>query len=443
MRVLIQFRSSPALHKAAMAAKPALVAAASAQEGIPGLLVDAAYPPVQIPTPIALEAGTNPFSLNQPREFSLKPQDSTYLVRGSIPDAEVQNAIALAVAQPNVAGVFADPVIESCLTCGSTPPVGTAANVATLLAVSKLAKKKMDGHGVPLAIVDTGINVPYLQTQGRNPILDVARSWTPAGVATTPGNHPKNHGTMCAYDVGIAAPKATLLDYAVLLSQKQGATVMSGLLSDAVLAYSKLLKLLTAVPPGKRRLVVSNSWGMFSPGWDFPPGNPGNYSDNPAHPFNVIVASLEHAGADILFAAGNCGRDCPDGRCNFGTTRPICGANSHPAVLSVAGIDTKKKRVGYSSQGPGRLSKHKPDIASYTHFKGSLVYPEDSGTSAACPVAAGVVAAVRSKYSVAQLTPSQLRALIFKTAIDLGGTGYDYDNGWGAINPAALIAALP
>src|SRR5678815_170903 len=54
------------------------------------------------------------------------------------------------------------------------------------------------------------------------------------------GKHPVDHGTMCAYDAGIAAPKATYLDYAVLLSRTPGATAMAGLLSDAVLAYSKL-----------------------------------------------------------------------------------------------------------------------------------------------------------------------------------------------------------
>src|SRR5205814_5525407 len=139
-------------------------------------------------------------------------------------------------------------------------------------------------------------------------------------------------------------------------STTPGATAMAGLLSDAVLAYSKLRQILVAMPASKRAMVISNSWGMFSPKWDFPPVHPGNYSDNANHPFNIIVASLENAGTDILFAAGNCGRDCADGRCDFGTTHPICGANSHPSVISVAGVDTTKSRVGYSSQGPGRLT---------------------------------------------------------------------------------------
>jgi len=263
-------------------------------------------------------------------------------------------------------------------------------------------------------------------------------------VKTRPGSHPKNHGTMCAYDVGIAAPRATLLDHAVLLSMTQGSNVMQGLLSDAVLSYSKLLQVLSAMPAATRALVVSNSWGMFSPTWDFPVGSPGNYSDNPSHPFNVIVASLAAAGADILFAAGNCGLDCPDSRCQFGNTRPICGANSHPSVLCVAGIDIHRSRVGYSSQGPGRLSARKPDVSSYTHFDGSHVYAPspDSGTSAATPVAAGVLAAVRTKYPTTKVAPDQLRSIIAKTSIDLGQPGFDYDTGWGALDPGALITAL-
>jgi subtilase family serine protease len=88
------------------------------------------------------------------------------------------------------------------------------------------------------------------------------------------------------------------------------------------------------------------------------------------------------------------------------------------------------------------LSGRKPDLAAYTHFKGSMVYPEDGGTSAACPVTAGVVAAIRTRFRAAQLSPFKLRSLLRKTAEDLGNLGFDYDYGWGAINPSALIKAL-
>jgi subtilisin family serine protease len=462
MRVLVQFRSSPQVHSALIAgeAMPSFAAeSVGAGEGaagvagvvgtggpITGLSVDPAFTAVQVPTPRAPRVGASAFRFSQPVTFSMAPEEATYVVRGSIPDDPERQRDALAQAQrhPEVVGVFSDPTVASCLVCPGSPAVGNHQDVARLLGVKALADEGLDGRGVPLAIVDSGINLAHLRGKGRDPRLNTSRSWTPQGVATRPGRHPLGHGTMCAFDVGIAAPEATLLDFAVLLSQTTGDTAMSGLLSDAVLAYSKLLGILQAQPPGRRRLVVSNSWCMFDPAWDFPVGHQGNYSDNPAHPFNVMVASLADAGADILFAAGNCGRDCPDGRCGFGDLQPICGANSHPSVLSVAGIDTKKRRVGYSSQGPGRLAAAKPDVSTYTHFTGSGAFGNepDSGTSAACPVAAGVIAAVRTHHPASQLSPAELRTLVAKTATDLGGTGFDNDFGWGALDGAALVAAL-
>jgi subtilisin family serine protease len=443
MRVLVQFRSSPTVHAATLRGE-AMPEFAAAAAPIAGLVVDPGFLPVQVPTPRAAEPGASPYLYSPAVSFSMDPAEATYLLRGIIPDdpAGQLSALAEATARPEVVGVFADPAISTCLVCPGGPAVGTDQDVAALLGVAALAAAGMDGYRVPVAIVDTGVNLAHLRAKGRTPRFNSRRSWTPAGVATRPGQHPVGHGTMCAYDVGIAAPKSTLVDHAILLSETPGETAMSGLLSDAVLAFSKLLGIAQGMAAGRRALVVNNSWGMFSPSWDFPVGHPGNYSDNPAHPFNVIVASLEAAGADILFAAGNCGRDCPDGRCQFGPTRPICGANSHPSVLSVAGVDTRKRRVGYSSQGPGRLAPDKPDLSAYTHFRGSGVYPSDGGTSAACPVAAGVVAAVREKCPASVLSPAELRTLLFKTATDLGGTGFDHDFGWGAVDGAALADAL-
>jgi subtilisin family serine protease len=444
MRVLIQLRSSARTRRALAAAAPGADLAGSLADAAPGLTVDAAYEPVEIPAPRPAEPGGNPFALAQPLEFSFEPEAVTQVVRGEISDAELPDAIpALMAADPDVVGVFSDPLIES-MVCPKQP-VGDHKKVASELDVSYLKSKGMDGRGVQLAIVDSGINKAHLESVGQKPKLDTGKSWNPAKVKSKPGKHPVDHGTMCAFDAGIAAPEATFLDYALLLTKEKGPTVMSGYLSDGVAAYGKLLRLIRSVAQGRRRMVVSNSWGMFSPKWDFPIGHPGNYSDNPAHPFNVIVASLERQGADILFAAGNCGRSpCIDGRCDFkANQRAICGANSHPKVLSVAGIDTKGRHIGYSSEGPGRLAAEKPDISAYTEFTGSMVYgPADGGTSAACPVAAGVVAAVRSKYSAAKVSPAKLRSLIRKTADDLGGSGYDQTYGWGAIDPRPLAEAL-
>jgi subtilisin family serine protease len=443
MRVLIQLRHSSPLEAAVASAQPFGALGLGPEALGPGFTLDAEYEPVLLPTPVPTEPGANPFALGQPLDFSVEPQEATYLVRGEVADANLEQTVqALALGNPDVVGVFSDPLIERCV-CPERA-IGTHKDVARVLGVKKLDDKGLTGRGVPVAVVDSGINRAHLVTRGQNPSIDARRSWSPPGVSTKPGRHPVDHGTMCAFDVGIAAPRATLLDYALLLSTRPGPTVMAGFLSDAVAGYGRLLRIIRNAPAGRRRLVVNNSWGMFSPKWDFPVGHPGNYSDNPAHPFNVIVASLEREGADIVFAAGNCGRECPDGRCAFrGSQRPICGANSHPKVLSVAGIDYRKRRIGYSSQGPGRLTPNKPDISAPTAFKGSLVFPGgDGGTSTSCPVAAGVVAALRTKYPPAKVSPAEMRSLIYKTADDLGGAGYDHNYGWGAIDPVPLAAAV-
>lgn len=447
MRVLIQLKPANDVVEAVLAAAARTdqrLTAADVVSALPGVALDPGFAPVPVPRPVPSPTG-DPLSLDQATAFSFSPADVSVVVRGEIADDELGSRIAaLTTSRPDVTGVFSDPAIGACLTCGGDEAVGTWSDVATELQVSALHSAGLTGEDVALVIADSGINQAHLETQlGRRVSLDAPRSWTPAGVSTLPGGHPVDHGTMCAFDALIAAPEATLLDVAVLLSQRPGSTVMEGFLSDAVAAYAYLYTVLSALPDERRALVISNSWGSFSPQWDFPPGHPGNYSDNKAHPFNVIVSSLEAAGADVVFAAGNCGRDCPDGRCEY-PGQPMGGANSHPRVLSIGGVDLTGNRVGYSSQGPGRLARRKPDLCAYTHFAGSDAFPgePDSGTSAACPVAAGVVAAVRTTVSAAQLTPAQLRTILRRTADDRSASGFDYDYGYGVIDVPGILGAL-
>lgn len=418
-------------------------AAAPSQLG--GVSLDASFGVVPLPGRLE-RSPSGPFDLGDAFDVDLEPTSSTYLVRAEVDDDRL-DAIR---SRPEVEGVYADIEIQPTIVCPGDPAVGTDADVEALLDVVAMRSCGMDGTGVLVAVVDTGFNLAYLQSRGKNPGFDAARSWSFDPVGQPPGQVAVSHGTMCAYDVCIAAPACTLLDVVLLrpLSAPPGGSIMSGLLSDAVKAYSHLIGVMSAPQrPGENRsLVVNNSWGMFHPSWDFPVGDPGNYSDNPNHPFNKIVGSLERAGADILFAAGNCGPDCADGRCQGVTANAIYGANGHPQVLCVAGVDTTKARVGYSTIGPGRLTPRKPDLAGYTHFKGSGVYPADGGTSAATPVVAGVVAAVRSKrpYSAtdAGSHPAAVRSLLTSTAQDLGVAGYDFRHGYGVVDAVALRRKL-
>ncbi|MBB2910204.1 subtilisin family serine protease [Streptosporangium becharense] len=444
MRVLLQLRPSPDV-VAAVADPAVTTAAADVADTLPGVVLDPSFAPVVVPRPVP-GGGGDPLSLHQPLTFSMAAGDASVLVRGEISDDEISTRVSLLPAfRPDVVGVFADPVIGPNLTCGGDPPVGDWHDVERLLRVAELAEEGLDGSGVAVAVLDTGINARHVTRRlDREVSLDAGRSWSPAGVNGGPGEFTVDHGTMCAFDALIAAPRASLIDVPVLLSRRPGGSALDGLLSDAIAAFAHLRTVLEGQPAGSRSLVISNSWGSFSPLWDFPVGHPGNYSDNPAHPFNLIISSLDRAGADVLFAAGNCGRECRDGRCAY-PDRPIAGANSHPDALSVGGVDVRGDRVGYSSQGPGRLTARKPDLCCYTHFAGSGAFGDgepDSGTSAACPVAAGVVAAVRTLWPSSRLSPAQLRTLLRRTADDRSDVGFDDDYGYGVLDTRGLIASL-
>jgi len=408
----------------------------------PGVELDASFAPVPLgsaePGGVAMDAAA--------------PAQSEYFaVRGHITSADGE--------VPQTAGdakVYSDPRIAETLTCGGSPPVGNGAAVAAKLHVAGLRGKHLTGAHVAVAVVDTGLNLPYLQHKiGHMPHFNAGASWRPPGTPPpNPGSWPVAHGSMCAFDVLIAAADATLVDFPVLSAHfPGGGSIMSGTLSAALAAYGFMLGSWAHGPLSRyEALVASNSWGIFHPSWDFPPGHPGRYCDNPAHPFNVQMGTVVRAGIDVLFAAGNCGAPCADGRCQGRTTGAIMGASAVQAVLTIAGCDTTDLRVGYSSQGPSipNMYQQKPDITAYTHFLGSEVFgagSPDSGTSAACPVAAGCVAALRTSKKIAPRTalpPAKLFDALRRTARPQppGPRGWNGDYGFGIIDPLAAATAL-
>ncbi len=393
---------------------------------VAGTMFDGGYHPVRVLGRVGARVGrlaASGFNYGRP-----VPVD-TYVVRVVFDDEDAVERLRRERAGA-IVGVFADPQVAVCPSpyCG-VAPVGTTADVARRLGVPALKQVGLTGRGVHVAVVDTGIDGSR---------IPVAGGWAPTP-GYQPGSTRPDHGTMVAYDLRIAAPDAQIFDYALLKSE---AGTWTAFLSDAISAFADLIERVNATPG---RWVVNNSWGLFNRANDAPIGSPENYSANPDHPFNQITGSLVAAGADVFFAAGNCGAQCPDGRCGAGDTGPgqsIHGANSHPDVVTVAAVTVTGRRLGYSSQGPGGLDSRKPDLAGFSHFTGSGIYDADSGTSAASPVAAGVAAALRQRYPADRLDPIQLKGLLQRTARDLGGDGWDYDLGYGVIDAAQAVKAL-
>jgi len=368
--------------------------------------------------------------------------------------------------------LYADPSIQTSLTCGTDPAVGSIQDAQAKLDVARLMGSKLHGAGVAVALVDSGIFLPHLtrinlltgkdekdfmrprpkypiarRAAGELPILDCEHSWKPRRVATPTGGHRIGHGTMCAYNVLAIAPRATLLDYPSLIARPPGDHTVRGTVSAAMHAYVKLLSFWTQKPhPQYTALVVNNSWGIFHPcEEDFPPGHPGRFIDNGRHWFHCLVWHLSIFGADIVFSAGNGGLPCPAPPFLHVTNGSIRGANAYAEVLTVAGCDVNDQRVGYSSQGPAvsfypSPTPDKPDLTAYTHFLGSQVFGErepDRGTSTACPIAAGCVAALRTKLSASAIPSMKMFDALRDTARPIGTAGWNKDYGRGIIDPVA------
>jgi hypothetical protein len=279
-------------------------------------------------------------------------------------------------------------------------------------------------------------------------------------MATPPGGHRIDHGTMCAYNILAVAPKATLLDYPHLSARAPGDHTTTATVGAAMEGYGRLLffwiaNLLAGSAATYNALVVSNSWTIFHPCWeDFPPSHPGRYIDNLNHPFHVLVWILSQLGADIVFAAGNAGQPCPVPAFLHLSAGSIRGAAAYAETLAVGGCDVDDFRVGYSSQGPAVFmapgpTPNKPDITAYTHYLGSQVFgprKPDGGTSTACPIAAGCIAAIRTKVTPASVPPAQLFDALRSTARQGNGGGpggvYNSDYGYGIIDPVAAARSL-
>ena len=286
-------------------------------------------------------------------------------------------------------------------TCDCSPgtPKGTISDVANYLGVDDIWDSGTRGQGIVVGIVDGGIRAQgrnIVQNEQGRPLLNrVIGGWPVASWGTTAAKW-SDHGMMCGTDVLGMAPEAQIYDLRI---------ADGNFLSDALSAFQWAIdRFRTDGTPQ----VLSNSWGIYQESWA------SDYATNPDHVFTRKVVEAIEEGIIVLFAAGNCGNTCPDGRCgsDTGPSRSIWGANGHERVITVGAVNKDEQFVGYSSQGPAALYANKPDFCSVTHFTG--YFNSDSGTSAATPIAAGVVALL--KEADPRLKQDRAQAVLKSTA---------------------------
>ncbi len=335
----------------------------------------------------------------------------------------VEEEIETALVSPLTA--FGTCPIGTC-DCSPTVPKGTIADVATYLGVDQIWGLGYRGDTIVVGVVDGGITAqgrPINSADTSNPtwpnklIPRVIGGWPVANWGTT-GVGWGWHGNMCSTDVLGMAPNAQVYDIRI------GAASIISTISNALAGFQWAIdQHRTNGTPQ----ILTNSWGIFQETWD------PVYARDANHPFTRKVVEALDEGILVLFAAGNCGATCPDGRCgsDTGPGHSIWGANGHPRVMTVGAVSKNEQFIGYSSQGPAALDPNKPDFCSVSHFTG--FFNSDSGTSAATPIAAGVVALL--KEASPALSQDQVKSTLRTTAKDIGPLGFDQHSGAGIIRP--------
>jgi subtilisin family serine protease len=293
------------------------------------------------------------------------------------------------------------------------PIFGNRKDANEIINASSLWENGLDGRNVNVVIIDRGLDPAHIPITGR-------WQFPTANQVSVPT--PDNHAMMVARHIQKIAPKAYIFDCALLPEH------ISDIGQFLVVARSGYVQMLADISnwiqnhSRSTEWVFINAWAIFNRQAETPPGD---YSNNPSHPFNLIVqdAAVTH-NVDLVFAAGNCGSFCPKmncGRNDRGPGQSIFGANSHADVLTTGAIRTDNTWLGYSSQGPGQnnLKKEKPDLCVPSQFREvEDAHLVNTGTSASCALAAGVIAALRSRpgWNSNRISPADMRRYLIQNA---------------------------
>lgn len=280
------------------------------------------------------------------------------------------------------------------------------------------------GKNITVAIIDEGVD------HNHEDLKNVLNGYTVGGGNGEPTNPVpdtlKAHGTACA---GIIGSNNNSIG-------TRGIASSINILPVNIRPFSKFSdydKIAAAIEWASERAdILSCSWG--------------GYFDSMAIREAIkdaLTKGRNGKGCIVVFASGNNAKFFPNN---------IAFPASVDGVISVGAVDRNGNIWDYSQRGtglclvaPSGTGDSSSDIVT-TDRMGSLGYtPENytehfGGTSAACPQVAGVAALMLSVNP--NLTNTEVKNALQKSATDLGPTGYDTTYGYGLLNAYAAIKEI-
>lgn len=260
------------------------------------------------------------------------------------------------------------------------------------------------GSGIIVAVLDTGIDLAHVEFDGQ--------IYMQTDVVDNDGSaqDDNGHGThVCGIVAAKAnngiggagvAPQVQLIVVDVFYKYNEGGVdKWSSSTSDGIEGITY------AVNNGAR--VINMSFG--------------GYGDDQL--FGEAIDAASAAGVVCVAAAGN------------DSTSVLYYPSDYESCIAVIATDSNDLRVSYSNYGAQKDIAAPGSIIVSTYPGG---YATMSGTSMAAPVVSGVVALMLSINS--DLTVSEVKNILYSTALDLGTAGKDDQFANGRVDAAAAIA---
>lgn len=309
---------------------------------------------------------------------------------------------------------------------------------------------------VNVVIIDQGLNKAAIKPENWGGGWERVDEVSGKKIYSPPGSAERtSHGMMIARNILSVAPEAVLYDFPLI--PRPIIRDVSAFASDAHVAFHLLVAWIAFLrmlhPRWSGPWVLVNAWAIYDRSTEIPLGD---YTENlntsaipNGHRLNrVIKQAAQQAGIDFIFAAGNCGTFCPSPRCgkvDRGPGSSIWGANSLAEVTTVSAVLTNDMWLGYASQGPGQrlLGEKKPDFCAPSQFwETTDANVRNTGTSAACGLTAGVVAALRRVWSAPRVSPLTLKQVLVDTARKTQGEEPNGRLGYGVLNAQKAVKRL-